>query len=233
MKWMSRATLWSILAGMCSDFATVFHVICEIEDWNRRSHDHPRGRAESLSPGILGFVLLSLSALLTAVGPPPARRAKGVSHSRAGARAPRAECGPAPRRAPCRRRPRSARRRRPPSTASWVASTSAFFTAGSCVRASTSSRLGADERRAARRRPRCRGPRPSRRGTSPRGRRRAGPRAARGRSACAFSVSIGKRVGNLNGHVPVGRPAVHVLVVVALLRVAPRRRGGRRSGRWS
>jgi hypothetical protein len=68
IQWMSRATLWSILAGMCSDFATVFHFTCQIEDWNRRSMIIVEGAAESLSPGIFGFVLLSLVALLTAVG---------------------------------------------------------------------------------------------------------------------------------------------------------------------
>jgi drug/metabolite transporter (DMT)-like permease len=68
VKWMARATLWSILAGMCSDFATVFRVLVEIEDANRRTQIMFEGSAESLSPGIMGFVLLSLTALLTAVG---------------------------------------------------------------------------------------------------------------------------------------------------------------------
>ncbi|HEY5243402.1 MAG TPA: hypothetical protein VIJ22_18100 [Polyangiaceae bacterium] len=68
LKWMARATLWSILAGMCSDFATVFSVVCQIDDWNKRSQILFEGSAESLSPGIMGFVLLSLTALLTAVG---------------------------------------------------------------------------------------------------------------------------------------------------------------------
>jgi hypothetical protein len=68
VKWMSRATLWSILAGMCSDFATVFDVVCQIDDWNQRSKILLEGSAESLSPGIMGFVLLSLTALLTSVG---------------------------------------------------------------------------------------------------------------------------------------------------------------------
>jgi hypothetical protein len=68
IKWMSRATLWSILAGMCSDFATVFRYVCEMEDWNKRTQTILEGAAESLSPGIMGFVLLSLVALLAAVG---------------------------------------------------------------------------------------------------------------------------------------------------------------------
>jgi hypothetical protein len=68
VQWMSRATLWSILAGMCSDFATVFRVLGEMDDWNRRTQILFVGSAESLSPGIMGFVLLSLTALLTSVG---------------------------------------------------------------------------------------------------------------------------------------------------------------------
>jgi len=68
LRWMSRATFWSVLAGMCSDFATTFHAVCQIEDANQRSRIAFEGAAESLSPGILGFVLLSLVALLTAVG---------------------------------------------------------------------------------------------------------------------------------------------------------------------
>ncbi|HEY3820545.1 MAG TPA: hypothetical protein VGL81_25440 [Polyangiaceae bacterium] len=68
VRWMCWATLWSILAGMCSDFATVFRVVCEIDDWNKRSQILFEGSAESLSPGIMGFVLLSLTALLTSVG---------------------------------------------------------------------------------------------------------------------------------------------------------------------
>jgi hypothetical protein len=66
--WMSRATLWSILVGICSDFATVCQNINQIEDANRRSQILLVGSAESLSPGIMGFAFLALTALLTAVG---------------------------------------------------------------------------------------------------------------------------------------------------------------------
>jgi hypothetical protein len=68
LRWMSWATLWSVLAGMCSDFATTLHVAAQIEEANQRSVIIAQGSAESLSPGIFGFVLLSLVALLTAVG---------------------------------------------------------------------------------------------------------------------------------------------------------------------
>jgi hypothetical protein len=68
IQWMSRAVLWSILAGICSDFATVFHNTNGIENPSLRIQITMVGAAESLSPGILGFVLLSLVAMLTAVG---------------------------------------------------------------------------------------------------------------------------------------------------------------------
>ena len=68
LEWISKATLWSILAGMCSDFATVFHVTGQMDDAAQRSQIILVGCAESLSPGIFGFVLLSLVAMLTAVG---------------------------------------------------------------------------------------------------------------------------------------------------------------------
>jgi hypothetical protein len=68
LKWMSRATFWSILVGFCSDFATTFHYACHLEDANERSKIVIEGSAESLSPGIVGFAFLALVALLTAVG---------------------------------------------------------------------------------------------------------------------------------------------------------------------
>jgi hypothetical protein len=68
LQWMSRGLLWSILAGICSDLATVFRNTADIEDANQRMQIDHVGVAESLSPGIMGFVLLALIALLTAVG---------------------------------------------------------------------------------------------------------------------------------------------------------------------
>jgi hypothetical protein len=68
LKWMSRATFWSVMVGMASDFATTFHAACEIEDANQRSRIALEGSAESLSPAIIGFAFLTLVALLTAVG---------------------------------------------------------------------------------------------------------------------------------------------------------------------
>jgi hypothetical protein len=68
IQWMSRATLWAILAGICSDFATVCHYVGPMEDWNKRGQIVLVGAAESLSPGIMGFAFLALTAMLTAVG---------------------------------------------------------------------------------------------------------------------------------------------------------------------
>ncbi len=68
LKWMSRATLWSVVSGICSDLATTFHYACQIDDANQRTRIVIEGSAESLSPGILGFAFLALVALLTAVG---------------------------------------------------------------------------------------------------------------------------------------------------------------------
>jgi hypothetical protein len=68
LRWMAWATLWSVLAGICSDLATTLHYAAQIEAATERSQIIAQGTAESLSPGIFGFVLLSLTALLTAVG---------------------------------------------------------------------------------------------------------------------------------------------------------------------
>jgi hypothetical protein len=68
LKWMSRATFWSVVVGMCSDFATTFSYACQVVDSNERSKIVLEGSAESLSPGIIGFAFLALVALLTAVG---------------------------------------------------------------------------------------------------------------------------------------------------------------------
>jgi hypothetical protein len=76
-KWMSKATLYSTFVGTFADLAAVFY--------NFTGHgrlpapgvplDNPvwpkvifQGIAESTSPGIMGFTLLSLTALMLAVG---------------------------------------------------------------------------------------------------------------------------------------------------------------------
>jgi hypothetical protein len=68
LTWMSRATFWSVVTGMASNFATTFHYAYGIEDANERSRTITLGCGESLSPAIMGFAFLTLVALLTAVG---------------------------------------------------------------------------------------------------------------------------------------------------------------------
>jgi hypothetical protein len=80
VTWMARATFWSVLVGFCSDFAKTLHTACRIEDANERSRVVIEGSAESLSPGIVGFALLALVALLVAVG---RRRSRLAEASRA------------------------------------------------------------------------------------------------------------------------------------------------------
>jgi hypothetical protein len=68
LKWMSRATLWSTLAGLSSDIATTLFQTVEIVEPNERARVVQEGFAESMSPCIVGFALLALVALLSAVG---------------------------------------------------------------------------------------------------------------------------------------------------------------------
>jgi hypothetical protein len=70
ITWMGAATLLSIGAGLCSDLAAVGHHALE-----RCAEHHLEptacllmGFAESMAPGIVGFTLLSLAAMLTAAG---------------------------------------------------------------------------------------------------------------------------------------------------------------------
>ena len=68
LKWMSRAVLWSTLAGITSDFAAVFHYTTNITDADERGRTILQGAAESMSPAVMGFVFLSLTAFLAAIG---------------------------------------------------------------------------------------------------------------------------------------------------------------------
>jgi hypothetical protein len=65
---MSRAVLWSTLAGLASDVGTTLHSTCTILDDGERSRTITEGVAESMSPAIMGFALLAVTAFLTAVG---------------------------------------------------------------------------------------------------------------------------------------------------------------------
>ncbi len=68
---LSVATVFSVLSGITSDLAAVFTKVPGDPSW-AHSPDMPlivmRGLGESLAPAILGFSLLSLAWLVTAVG---------------------------------------------------------------------------------------------------------------------------------------------------------------------
>jgi hypothetical protein len=85
IQWMSRALLWAVLTGMCSDVGTVMRAAsarmgaaevrilegsaaAEPADGETRARLVCEGLAESLSPGIVGFAFLGVVALLAAVG---------------------------------------------------------------------------------------------------------------------------------------------------------------------
>jgi hypothetical protein len=98
LKWMSRALLWAILTGICSDIGTVMSVGAQVmsathqkmldeglsgqvsgqlADSETRTRIICQGISESLSPGIVGFAFLTVVAMLTAVG----RRRLDAKHS--------------------------------------------------------------------------------------------------------------------------------------------------------
>jgi hypothetical protein len=70
ITWMGIATLLSTAGGICADLAAVGH---HALDRCGAQHLEPMpclllGFAESMAPAIVGFTLLSLAAMLTAVG---------------------------------------------------------------------------------------------------------------------------------------------------------------------
>jgi hypothetical protein len=67
--WMGGATLLSVAAGICADFAAVGHnAVGRCVPKIPLLHCLLTGVAESMAPGIVGFTLLSLAAMVTAVG---------------------------------------------------------------------------------------------------------------------------------------------------------------------
>ena len=69
LRGMSHATLFAILSGICADIAAVGHHVPQ------RFAEDPKwyfamilGIGESMAPGIIGFTLLSLVWLVSAVG---------------------------------------------------------------------------------------------------------------------------------------------------------------------
>jgi predicted exporter len=81
VTWMGVATLLSIGGGLAADFAAVGH------DGLARCAEHHIeplacvlvGFAESMAPAIVGFTLLSLSAMLTAIGMSRTARASAAA----------------------------------------------------------------------------------------------------------------------------------------------------------
>ncbi len=68
--WMGTATLFASLMGTVADLGTVAYAVSSMiqagaKDWYVALIE---GFAESMSPGIMGFALLSMVALVTAVG---------------------------------------------------------------------------------------------------------------------------------------------------------------------
>jgi hypothetical protein len=69
ISWMALATLGAVLCGTCADLATVFHVVARKPlDADERTRILLVGLGESMAPGVLGFAILSLVALMLAVG---------------------------------------------------------------------------------------------------------------------------------------------------------------------
>ena len=71
IRFMSRATLYSVGAGVAADLAAVFIRVPSKPEWAHSPNLHlivMEGLGESMTPCILGFTLLSLAAFLTALG---------------------------------------------------------------------------------------------------------------------------------------------------------------------
>lgn len=71
LRAMSAATVFSVLSALSSNLAAVFWKVPNTEEW-AKSPDMPlivmTGLAESLTPCMLGFTMLGLAWLMTAVG---------------------------------------------------------------------------------------------------------------------------------------------------------------------
>lgn len=81
ISWMGLATLASILCGTCADVATVMHRVPQMDlEPDQRTRIVMQGLSESMAPGILGFAMLAIVALASAIGK---RRLDARSQSRA------------------------------------------------------------------------------------------------------------------------------------------------------
>lgn len=71
IRGLSVATVFAVLCGVCADLAAVFTKVPNNPEW-AQSPDLPlivmTGLGEALTPAILGFSLLALAWMVTAVG---------------------------------------------------------------------------------------------------------------------------------------------------------------------
>jgi hypothetical protein len=71
IRQMTRATLFSVGAGVAADLATVMTRVPDHPEWSHSPDVHlivMQGLGESMAPAILGFTLLALTAFFTGVG---------------------------------------------------------------------------------------------------------------------------------------------------------------------
>jgi hypothetical protein len=68
IKWMKGATLFAILSGFAADFGATLHHVAYMEAGPDRIPTLLLGLGESMSPGIIGFSVLSLACLASAIG---------------------------------------------------------------------------------------------------------------------------------------------------------------------
>jgi hypothetical protein len=71
LKAMSTATCFSVIGGVCSNFAAVMSKVPNHPEWSKSPDVHlivMYGIGEALTTAILGFTILSLAWLMAAVG---------------------------------------------------------------------------------------------------------------------------------------------------------------------
>jgi hypothetical protein len=78
LRGMSMATLFAILSGICADLAAVGHnVPARLADDPKWYFSLILGFGESMAPGILGFTVLALAWMVSAVGERRLARTEG------------------------------------------------------------------------------------------------------------------------------------------------------------
>jgi hypothetical protein len=67
LGWMMQATLYSTLCGLAADVGATMHYLVHMPASEDFARTLAQGLGESMSPGILGFAMLSLIAFLRAI----------------------------------------------------------------------------------------------------------------------------------------------------------------------